>query len=250
MQFYYYLDKTTSKFSQITNQLEVARKNERYVEQDLFRWKILLEQLQYDLAVLSPSLVLHQDLKHPLVNNIVILKKDQPSLLNEKLTSSSQEIQFDEDHHIAMYCGPHRTPAYVTGTQEYSSGQHQIRLFISKKTNEFILSFNIMPTSMPISNLSTESEYLTYGWQSNDCVNPSICLPQNEKKFQDLRGNTQFHITLTLDCDHKILRYYNEKTKRMREISIDENKCPLPWRLLFYLYDIGDSVRVLSSFPL
>lgn len=32
-----------------------------------------------------------------------------------------------------MRCGPHRTPAYISDTQEYSSDQHHIRLFISKK---------------------------------------------------------------------------------------------------------------------
>ncbi|CAM4776769.1 unnamed protein product [Rotaria magnacalcarata] len=240
-------EQTKEKFSQINKQLEEARQTQKYLEKDLYRWKILLEQLQYDLCMLSPSIILHQDHSQGLINNIFILKKDQQSILNEKLISSSTEIYFDDNHHVAMHCGPCRAPAHVIGTQEYSSGQHQIRLFISKSTDEFILSFNIMSKLMPMSTISSDSQYLTYGWQSNDCVNPSHCSLASDKHFQDLRGKTKFHIKLFMDCDQQKISYFNEKTKQTREINVDIQKCPLPWKLLLYLYDIGDSVRLLSS---
>jgi hypothetical protein len=148
---------------------------------------------------------------------------------------------------MAMHCGPSRAPAYISGNQEYASGQHQIRFFISKKTSKFILSFNIMSKLMELSSISDHSQYLTYGWQSDDCINPSQHCLSNEKTYPDLKGKTTFHIKLFIDCDRQTICYFNEKTKRKREINVDVNKCPLPWKLYFYLYDIGDTVRLLSS---
>ncbi|CAF2724335.1 unnamed protein product [Rotaria sp. Silwood2] len=237
------------KYNQISQQLENARQKHEYLEKDLYRWKILLEQFKYDLTILSPSIILHQDHNQTLINNISILKMDQQSILNETLISFSNEIQFDNNHHIAMHCGPYRTPAYISGTQEYSLGQHQIRLFISKMTHEFILSFNIMSKLMSLSsNLSdSDSKYLTYGWQSDDCVNPSQCILSGTKNCRDLKGKTKFYITLFIDCDKQKINYFNEKTKQRREINVDIETCPLPWKLYFYLYDVGDSVRLLSS---
>ncbi|CAF1083760.1 unnamed protein product [Adineta steineri] len=235
---------TKENFSDLAKQLENARENHEYIENDLHRWKILLEQFKYDLTILSPSVVLNQDQDETLIKNISISKINEQIILTETLVSDSNHIQFDDNHHIAMHCGPYRTPAYINGTQEYSSGQYKIRLFISKKTSEFILSFNIMSKLM---ENSSESEILTYGWQSDDFIIPSQYYSPNEQFSPDLKGKTKFHIEFLIDCDNTKISYFNEKTKRTRVINVDIEKCPLPWKLYFYLYDVGDSVRLLSS---
>jgi hypothetical protein len=246
----YNLEQIKEKFYQIEKELEKARENHEYLEKDLYRWKILLEQFKYDLTILSPSIILHQDQNQPLISKLFLSKINQQSFLNETLTSYSDQIRFDDNHHIAMHCGPYRTPAYISGTQEYSSGQHHIRLFISKKTNEFVLSFNIMSKLMEMSSTLSHSQFLTYGWQTDDCINPSQYCLSNEKKISDLKGKTIFHIDLFIDCDKEKISYFNQKTKRTREINVDVDKCPLPWKLYFYLYDVGDTVRLLSSSPI
>lgn len=241
------LEETKEKFQQITKELENARENQEYLEKDLSRWKILLEQFKYDLTILSPSIVLYQDPDKALVRKLYLSNVDQQSILNETLNSYSDQIQFDNNYHMAMHCGPYRAPAYISGTQEYSSGQYQIRLFLSKKTSEFVLSFNIMSKLMELSSTPSQSQYLTYGWQSDDCVSPSQSVLLNEKISTDLKGKTKFHIVLFIDCDKQKISYFNEQTKRTREINVDVEKCPLPWMLNFYLYDVGDTVRLLSS---
>ena len=235
------------KYSQMKNQLVYARLNNEYLENDLARWTILLEKLVYDVDHISPSITLQQDQNHLLISRLLISKVNQQSILNESLISDSNHIQFDDQHHLAMHYGPYRTPAYITGTQEYAKGQHQIRFFIRKRTNAFTLSFNIMSKLMDLSSTSDVPQYLTYGWQSDDCINPSRSCSLTEKIQADLRGRTKFHIRLLIDCDNQTVAYVNEKTKRRREIRVDVSKCPLPWKLHFYLYDIGDTVRLLSS---
>ncbi|UJR14240.1 hypothetical protein I4U23_001230 [Adineta vaga] len=239
---------TKDKFNKISKELENARTTHEYLEKDLYKWKIQLEQLHYDITSLSPTIILHEKLNSTIIKNISVSKVNEQLLLKDSLVSDSNHIQFDDQHHIAMHCGPKRTPCYVTGTQEYLSGQYQIRLFISKKTSDFSLSFNIISKSMEkLISSSHSSEFLTYGWQSDDCVNPSHCYSSMYKYYPDFKGQTKFHLELFLDCDNHKIRYFNEKTKREREIDVDLDKCPLPWKLHFYLYDIGDSIRLLSS---
>jgi hypothetical protein len=207
----------------------------------------MLEQLKYDFTNLSSSIVLYQDSNQTLIHKIFISEVNRQSILNEKLISYSDQIQMDDNYHLAMHCGPYRNPAYISGTKEYSSGQHRIRLFISKKTDDFVLSFNIMSKLMNMPPSLISSQYLVYDWQSDDCINPSRLCLTNEKNVQDFKGNIQFQIELFIDCDNQKLSYFNERTKRKREMKVDMEKCPLPWKLYFYLYDVGDCVRLLSS---
>jgi hypothetical protein len=93
-------------------------------------------------------------------------------------------------------------------------------------------------------NLSP-SEFLTYGWQTDDCISPSQCCSSDY--CVDLKENTKFHIEFFMDCDKSMISNFNEKTKRSREINVNGGKCPLPWKIYFYFYDVGDSVRLLCS---
>lgn len=243
----YGLERMQEKFSQMKSELVTARLNHEYLENDLARWNILLEKLAYDFNHLCPAITLQQDDNHLRIPRLVIDQMNRYSIFNESLISDSKYIQFDDQHHLAMHYGPYRIPVYITGTREYSTGQHQIRFFIRKKTNAFTLSFNIMSKLMDLSSTDDVQQYLTYGWQSDDCINPSQSYPLKEKIQADLRGKTKFHIRLLLDCDNHTVAYVNEKTKRRKELHVDLNKCPLPWKLHFYLYDVGDTVRLLSS---
>jgi len=241
------LEQIKEKINQINKQLVNAREHHEYLERDLYQWKIQLEQIKHDVTNLSPMLTVYEDQTRVLIPQLNISKELQHKILKEKLVSSSNVIHFDEQRHTAMHCGHERTPAYVYGTQEYTSGLHEIQLLMSKKTNEFILSFNIISKLMEISNDSFQSEFCAYGWQSDDCVNPSKYLSVNEKIVLDLKGKTRFHLRLFIDCDKQMIRYFNEKTKRSKEIHVNIEKCPFPWKLYFYLYDVGDTIRLLSS---
>ena len=214
------------------------------MEQDLYRWAIHLEQLKYDLTNVSPSIHLQYD-----EHEITVGKINEQYLVNDSLTSDSERVFMDEDRRIVLHCGPDRDPAYVFGTRDYDSGQHRIRLFISKQTNDYILSFNIMSKLMPLppTSVSPDSPLTFYGWQSDDCINPWYLSVPTETSSHDLKGRTQFHIEFILDCSQRKISYFNERTRRTRELNVDLVKCPLPWKLLFYLYDVGDCVHILSS---
>lgn len=109
------------------------------------------------------------------------------------------------------------------------------------------MSFNIVPKSAVTLGGSANQGYFPYGWQTDDSINnPDVKIKRNEG-YKDLRGQTTLKLELSIDCDNRKISYFNEQTKITRETSVDIKKCPLPWQIEFYLYDIGDYVEILSS---
>ena len=246
--FFNLAETTRSKFNQFNEQLLKTHIENQFVEPDLYRWKILLEQLKCDYSILSPTISAAEDRHRTLIHPPCLIQTSAESLINDSLISHSSQVHFDDQRYLAMQCGPERGPHYISGTREYQSGQHQIRFLMTKATDEFILSFNVMPASMTLTPTgSADSSYLIYGWQTNDCINPSYLANTATKCPTDLRLHHELLIELTLDCDQQRISYYNERTQQRRELSVDLAKCPLPWKLYFYLYNVGDSVRLLSS---
>jgi len=68
---------------------------------------------------ISLSSILREDPNKVLTHRLFLSKVDQQSILNEALTSYSDQIQFDDNHHFTMNCS----------TQEY--------LLVKKKLNLF-----------------------------------------------------------------------------------------------------------------
>ena len=207
---------------------------------------ILYEQLKCDLTILSPSIVLRSDTRRTLVHPISIEEVNPQSVIEETLVSCSDQVHLDDHRHLAIHCGPDRGPTYVCGTREYSKGQHRIRFLLTKRTHDFLVSFNIVSQRMRIPP-SSDTPWQVYGWQSDGCVQPSHLSHSNEQHSPDLKGHRRLQIELIVDCDQQKISYFNERTKRKREISVDLEECPLPWKLSFYLYDVGDCVRLISS---
>lgn len=242
----YCLERVQEKFTQLTEQMKQARIQDQYLERDLYRWRILYEQLKCDLTILSPSFVLRADSYQTLIHPISIVEVNPQSVVEETLISHSDQVHLDDPHHLAIQCGPDRGPTYVCGTREYSTGEHRIRFLMTKRTHDFLVSFNIMSQKMPMPP-SADTPWRVYGWQSDDCMHPSPLSPSAGLHVADLKGHRRLQIELIIDCDQQKISYFNERSKRTREISVNVEECPLPWKLSFYLYDVGDCIRLLSS---
>ena len=53
-------------------------------------------------------------------------------------------------------------------------------------------------------------------------------------------------IALTVDCDNKQIQLQHHRTKRLAQLSIDLDKCPLPWKIVIRLQSAGDCVRIVQ----
>ena len=110
------------------------------------------------------------------------------------------------------------------------------------------MSFSIISKLKSIPNKETDMDTSTYGWRSDDKILPlqSVWRPTSTENIRDMRGQTTFEIEFSLDCDHRKISYLNQKTNKMREMKVDLATCPLPWQLLFNLYDANDCAQLVS----
>jgi hypothetical protein len=131
----------------------------------------------------------------------------------------------------------------VRGSGEYSSGKHTIRFLFKKNDVEYITSFEVVSKLMPING--SNSNYRLHGWSSLDeiysCDDETIV----DEHFQDMKDQNTFEIELQLDCDNRKISYINQETKNRREMNVNITKCPFPWQVEFYMFAVGDCVRLL-----
>jgi hypothetical protein len=96
---------------------------------------------------------------------------------------------------------------------------------------------------MPINGKKTK--YEGYGWSNMDGIfgpNEDMLVDNN---YQDMKDQTKFEIELELDCDNRKISYVNQGTKNRREMNVNISKCPFPWQVEFYMFAVGDYVRLL-----
>jgi hypothetical protein len=161
----------------------------------------------------------------------------------EKIGESFGEILIDDNGRLVTKCGSRNSNAWVRGACEYSVGKHCIRFLFKKNSTGYITWFNVVSKLMPISG--KETNYKSYGWTSNDTANCPDSEQLPKKNFRDMKDQTTFEIELQLDCDKRKISYVNQRTKNKREMNVDITKCPFPWQIQFYLFEIGDCVRLL-----
>lgn len=145
---------------------------------------------------------------------------------------------------MAIHNGSDNSTAYVSGTSEYLSGKHTVRLSFKKKAKDYMIGFYIVSGLVPI-NKTLESIYEIYGWSSDD----DIYGFGNEKSIaanvQDFRGKSTIEIQLEIDCDNQKISYVNQETNKRKELNVDIKKCPFPWQVRFYFYVPGDCIRII-----
>ena len=226
--------------------LRKAREDDDYVETDLRVWTNKLKQLRSNaIGVLSTARI-YEDSTKVFVGKICISMARPTLLSEERFGEFYGQICIENDGHVAVHSGLNgHSDAYVRGAMEYSIGKHQIRFHINQKSTSYMY-FSILSATVPISE-SSENKCHMYGWATDDSLNFPLSDPQPQKGFKDFRRETTFELQLTLDCDNQEISYFNERTKKTHQMTVNTSLCPLPWQLEFYLFDPGDRVELLSS---
>lgn len=240
-------DKILIKLYEIAEQVRKARADDDFFENDINLWTDKLDKLKYNINNIYSTITIHEDSRKLILPKICISSIVQQSFEDEQFRDFHGNISIAENGRLAYHHGPKRSDAYVYGTQEYSSGKYKIRFLMNKKDSAFTMSFLITSKSALIANNKTDPLELSYGWSTNDKIHRGGIKLAVSKDLHDMTDEKTFDIELLIDCDDQKIIYFNEQTKNNREINIDITRCPLPWQLFFYLYDIEDSVKLLSS---
>lgn len=228
----------------LAERLEQARILDDFVETDLQTWWTMLAKMKDDVKAIVPTLIIEESPQESLIAKIDVFKTPRLHLQNEKFEESYGLIRLEDNGRVAVHIGPENDTSFVRGIGKYSSGKHKIRFLFEKSSTVFITSFDITSSRMPI-DAGFDSTYNTYGWSSNDNVLGSSDVLIVDQNFRDMKNQSSFEIDLELDCDNRKISYVNVHTKNQRELHIDITKCPFPWQIRFYLYSVGDCVRLL-----
>ena len=225
--------------------MQKARIDDDYVENDFGKWKATLQKLQDDLKDLFPTMYVSENSSQALVTAVHLSPWPKEINTIERFGESVGSVSIDERHLVAIHCGPNNGPALVRGTGEYTNGVHIIRFLFEKRSLTFITSFEISPKLMPLATSSSAGQYSCYGWFSNDDIIAPDADQRHYRKLRDMNGETSFEIELQLDCDNRKVSCTNLRTKNRAQLKIDITKCPFPWQIRFYMYAVGDYVRLL-----
>ena len=197
------------------------------------------------MNTVSPSIIIQED-SAKLVGKISVSKAIQHIEQDERFGEIFGDVRIGADGHMIVHGGSKRSDAFVRGICEYSLGKHKIRFIITRESIDWFVSFGIISKAKPIPQKKTGMRRSVYGWTSADDT-LSATTRKSATEFQDMKAQKKIEIELSLDCDNRKISYLNQQTKNIREINVDINICPLPWQFLFYLFDLGVSVQLISA---
>ncbi|CAF0738813.1 unnamed protein product [Adineta ricciae] len=235
----------SKQLRELAEQLQKARIDDDYVESDFDKWKATLQKLQDDLKDLFPMMYVSENSSQALVTAVCLSPWPMEINTIERFGETVGSVSIDERHLVATHCGPNNGPALVRGIGEYTNGVHTIRFLFEKRSLTFITSFEISPKLMPLATSSSVGQYYCYGWFSNDDIIAPDADQRRYRKLRDMNGETSFEIELQLDCDNRKVSCTNLRTKNRAQLKVDITKCPFPWQIRFYMYAVGDCVRLL-----
>jgi hypothetical protein len=229
----------------LAERLQKARIDDDYVETDLRTWTTMLQKLKDDVNTYSSSITIQEDQSQILVAKMYVSTATGHLGQSERFGEVFGDIRIENNGRLATHCGPKNDRASMRGIGEYSSGKHCIRFLFKKSSTNYITSFGIVSKSTRIGRKGFSN--VVYGWASDDTVYYGSGRTDDEN-FQDMRGQTTFEIELELDCDNRKISYVNQGTKTRKEINVNITKCPFPWQVEFYLFAVGDCVRLLPLY--
>lgn len=169
----------------------------------------------------------------------------------EEFEEKSRSIRLKDNRRICEK-GNYETYGYVRGNQLYQQGIHQIRLQFLK--NQFNQNQEWSPwIFIGVCSATDRSAFgdvryhklrSSIGWSTNG----DLWINGMGKRIQWTTIPIENDIlTLTIDCDNRVLSLANERTKqKTKDISIDvKDKTPFPWCFYLVFANQGYSVRIL-----
>ncbi|CAF4244609.1 unnamed protein product [Rotaria sp. Silwood2] len=238
------LQTASKELHDLAERLEKARIDDDYVETDLRTWTNMLQKLKDDINTFSPSISIQENPEEILVAKIYVSTTLQQLRQQEKFREFFGSVRIEDNDFMAIHDGLQNGTAFVRGIGEYSSGTHKIRFLFKKNSLKYKTWFDIVSALRSISGTSEES-YESFGWSSDDDIYCTDDKMTGDENFRDMKGQTSFEIELQLDCDNQKISYVNQRTNNQRELNVDIKKCSFPWQVRFYLFEVGDFVRLL-----
>ena len=208
------------KLQELFDELQQAREDNDFLENDLQEWTRKLEIFKSELV--NPVNIEVQESSTALVNQIHIDRQ-----------ISSQK--FDENPSIESN---HRE---IRGQNKYQTGCEKINFQIEQiRENDWFAVGILSASENKQNNLYSTSS--SFGWSNQNEIIVAGQLT-NQQTF-DLIQNDQ--LILSIDCDQNKIQLTNQRLNQTVELTIDIDKCPLPWQYFLTPTNSNTDIRVLN----
>lgn len=228
------LNNTKLKLQQLTDELQKGREKHNFVETDLHEWQDKLNKLKEEL-ISPPNVVVREDYTK-LISNICV------NYFNTKevFERSSGNAEFEENGKVVYLKNGSDMYTEVRGNCAYTTGQHKISMKV-EELNGWIL-FGIISQSSPL-QIHSYTSPSCYGWYNGAQFVYAAGKAIGGPGCDAIQNDT---IHLVIDCDKRLIRLINERTRLIQELTVDIEKCPFPWQLHLNLNLAPTRIRLLS----
>lgn len=269
------LDRTKNdikpSIGRLSNELQLSQKSDDFTENDLQRWVEQLKDLRKRLEMPSTIVINNEEDSATCIHLIKVNDRQQSvhirssipviirSTSEQRIQSAKQSISMsnetfsdvdgkatlsEDGRLVTSGLASILSQPIIYGSNRYSSGKHHVRFRI-EKMSEARIFFGIIRSIENISRTihGQNNNSSLYGWWDlNEAV---INGRAQTTKYRNLMISGD-ELVLIIDCDNKLIQLQHQRTKRLPQISIDLEKCPLPWKIAIRLTSVGDCVRILN----
>ena len=226
------------QLSQKLQNLSDQIRDDVLTENDLQRWKTILDALKKDLQTPS-TIAIDEYMTDPLVRDIYVVSITTNELF---LQTSDEKVRVEENGQLAIHDASINTTD-IGRRNAYATGCHQIRLRVEQSNNQWTF-VGINSKLIPLQNPSYICRSCC-GWVSNQSIWSNGQVQRNvSAKLIEMRTNDV--ISLVLDCDRCSIMMINERSKIRHELAVQIDQCPLPWQLHVILHEPNSRLRILS----
>ncbi|CAF3585438.1 unnamed protein product [Rotaria sp. Silwood1] len=164
-------------------------------------------------------------------------------IFNEIFEQYIGDIQIEDKGNVASH-GTSINGGEVRGKNEYTSGKHRLRFKIEKSSTWIFIG--IISKTTPMKENSYKS-LTSYGWVSQDHSYAGGWARKKNDIFSTYNNLLENDvIELVIDVTTQTLHYTNQRMNKPQEMTVDINKCPLPWQILINLSGYNDRIRLIS----
>ena len=199
------------------------------------------------LLTLKGSDVRHED--HEKAKVISIAKRKGTSEQQEhfsKIITGSASIT--HGGLLVKQTNSNSSPTYILGEQLYSKVRHTIRFRLEQCQTPYNIFLGGVSSKLTPDKIHYKSSSVAGWFHNNEVYHHGIC-DTNVKmhRYESSKLETSDIVSLTFDCDQKLIELYPERTKKIHELPIDTAKMPFPWQILIILSHENDAVKILYN---
>lgn len=167
------------------------------------------------------------------------------SISDERFERCIGDVSIEGDGRVAVH-SKRLCSGDVRGKQDYSSGQHRLKIRLQKNRSRLSIIIGVISKSTPM-KIDSYKNPTFYGWASlTQCYLGGVFRKSGDaySMHDNCENDT---IELIIDVEGRMLQYTNQRTEQSAQLAVDVSRCPLPWKLHLSLGGDDDEVRLVNE---